>query len=451
MDFKKATARYKDLQKQLKKKKINEAQFAAEIAKLQLQDENGNWWHINQTDGSWLMWDGTNWVQEQIPNNEASSNKERFQTAQSPQTLLQFLALIIRGIIKNIPKMLIRAAVIGFLVWAVHTYLLVVVNNGYLKISSWAADILALKWHNHNNVGRATFFWTIAGWLASYIIFVRILGNGPVKFLKEIISTPGWVLKGFKQLGSRNIGVFLITMAIVLVVNIMVKNIYISFILVAAFFLLLTSRYEGLMYIAIKLAYFDWQRIFMSKKPARPFNDGYLIVLLTAVVLGGLAFIFLPFRPHSAYLAAALLLGGGIFLMAKTRNAAINVFFTMFFGINIIWFLTTGASAHDGGWDEYGRDFGTWWVSQGRNEAVAAGAAPSIGAAAGAAVGGAGSSSIPTAVADIPGSDIGAPPQDSQVDQQMPGQDISIPSDSLGGPGDNPNTIYNGSQGNCGP
>lgn len=453
MDFKKASASYKDLKKQLQKKKITEAQFSERAAQLQIQDETGTWWHINQTDGSWLMWDGTGWVRRVPTDKNQTFTKQKGSNASSaPQTLVQLLVFFIKSLVKSIPKMVFRALIIGIMVWIAHAYLLVVINNGYLKISSWAADILAIKWSGHNNVAKATLFWTIFGWLASYVVFVRILGNGPTKFIKDIALTPGWVIKGFKQLGKRNIGVLLIILAIGIITNVIIKNVYLSCIVAVAFFLILTSRYEGLMYIVVKLAHSDWQRIFQSKKPAKPFNDGYLIVFLTGIILGVLVYLFLPFRPYSAYLATALLLGAGVYLMVNTRSVAVSMLFSMYVGLNIIWFLATGASAHDGGWDEYGRDFGTWWVSQGRNESVAAGTLPSIGAAAGAAVGGATGAGIPSSsdiTASQPDSTETTNSESKEVDSAVGKDGVFVSPNSLGGPLDNPNTVFNGSPDRC--
>ena len=389
MDFKKAIARYKDLQKQLKKKKISQAQFAHEAAKIQLQDSQGNWWQINPDDGSWLTWDGSNWLQ-------GDPNKLKHQPIGlppgGPQSLVQLFVLMFKGIGKNFPKMLLQAVIIGFIIWIVHAYLLVVVNNGFLaKVSSWAVDIIALKVNNHNNVPQAAFFWTMVGWLVSYLIFTRIIGKGPINFIKDIVSTPGWVFRGLKQMGSRNIGIFLIITALGLALNFFIKNIYISGLIAVSFFLILTSRYEGLMYLIIRLAHSDIQRIFSRNKQARPFNDAYLIALLTGIVLSVVIYFLLPYRPYSAYLSAALLLGAGVFLMVKTRSQAFSVFFTVYAVINILWFLTTGAFARcdtvGGGWDASGGNFASWWANPGRNEALAAGNIPAAGGALGSLLG----------------------------------------------------------------
>lgn len=396
MDFRKAAAKYKDLQKQLKKKKINQAQFAHEISQIQVQDSQGNWWQIDPSDGSWLLWDGEKWVKGDP---KTAKYQQTGLPAGGPQSLAQLFMLMIKGIGKNLPKMLIQAVIIGIIIWVVHAYLVVVVNNGYLKISSWAADIIALKWHNYNNVPKATFFWTMVGWLISYVVFTRIIGKGPLNFIKDILFTPGWVFKGFKQLGTRNIGIFLIVTALGLAMNLFIKNIYISGLIAISFFLILTSRYEGLMYLIIRLTHSDLQRLFRRNKPQHPFNDGYLIALLTGIILSVVIYLALPYRPHSAYLGAALLLGCGIFLMIKTRRPVVNMLLAAYIGFNVYWYLTTGSLAHDGGWDEYGRDFGTWWVSEGRNESLAAGNVPAAGGMLGSLLGSLGNAISSTAAA----------------------------------------------------
>lgn len=40
--------------------------FANRVNDLRLQDEAGNWWQIRDTDGAWLKWSGTAWVEAQL-------------------------------------------------------------------------------------------------------------------------------------------------------------------------------------------------------------------------------------------------------------------------------------------------------------------------------------------------------------------------------------------------
>jgi RHS repeat-associated protein len=369
-----------------------------------------------------------------------------------PESLFQLLVLLGKGFVKNIPRMLVRSVVIGVLVWVIHTYLLVAVNNGFAKTSSESlAHVLASPFIFNGNVLRGTLFWAVAGWLVSYIIFVRV-ASGPAKFISDILKTPVYIIEEFKHIAGRGLYLLLIFTASALIISIIIKNYMITLLLAIVMFLFLSLQYDSLMYLAVKLAHSDWQRIFRAKKPSRAFAAGEVILCLTGIFLGFLIFTFLPNKPYSAYLGVAFTAGVGIFLMVKKRGAAANSLFFTYVCINILWYLSTDALAHDGGLIEAGNDWGNWWESSGRNEALNMGNAPALGAGAGAAAGGSGLNlaGIPQS-GDVTGDtsdsvDTSRGTSDNEDSDNFDGID-SI-NDVQGGPGDNPYTEHHSPGGN---
>jgi hypothetical protein len=54
--------KYKQLRSQYDDGKLSPDHFLAEVRQLRTQDSSGTWWAVNPKDGSFLRYDGSNWV-----------------------------------------------------------------------------------------------------------------------------------------------------------------------------------------------------------------------------------------------------------------------------------------------------------------------------------------------------------------------------------------------------
>lgn len=60
--FEELSQRYQQLRSQFDTGNISNDQFTAEVQKLRTQDPTGTWWAINPEDGSFLRYDGSQWI-----------------------------------------------------------------------------------------------------------------------------------------------------------------------------------------------------------------------------------------------------------------------------------------------------------------------------------------------------------------------------------------------------
>ena len=67
MDFKEAESKYHELKGRLDAGALTPDQFAEEVAKLRVQDDQGRYWTIDAATGGWLQYDGSKWVPSQAP------------------------------------------------------------------------------------------------------------------------------------------------------------------------------------------------------------------------------------------------------------------------------------------------------------------------------------------------------------------------------------------------
>ena len=119
-----------------------------------------------------------------------------------PQTLVQLINSLLRGMIKawlrNIPQM------IGLilLTWFAHTYLLVVVNEGFNYDSSkLVSSTLALQGYEISG----TLFWTVLGGLAS-TVYYKVRRGELKKTMANIYGTPTWIRGSFPSARPPNAG-----------------------------------------------------------------------------------------------------------------------------------------------------------------------------------------------------------------------------------------------------
>jgi hypothetical protein len=92
--------RYKQLRSQYDRGEITPDQFLAEVQQLRTQDSTGTWWTINSQDGSFLRYDGSQWVPAKPPKipRERASSKSSFKLPDLPSSLrplLPFAGLIL--------------------------------------------------------------------------------------------------------------------------------------------------------------------------------------------------------------------------------------------------------------------------------------------------------------------------------------------------------------------
>ncbi len=81
--------RYQQLLKQYEAGIFTPAQFMAEVQQLRTQDSTGTWWAINAEDGSFLRYDGSQWVAAKPPTPipKAAKGKSTFKLPELPSNL----------------------------------------------------------------------------------------------------------------------------------------------------------------------------------------------------------------------------------------------------------------------------------------------------------------------------------------------------------------------------
>jgi len=309
-------------------------------------------------------------------------------SAKAPETLFQLFWLMIKSFVLNIPKtivkQLIKMAVIFIIVLLIHAYLVVVKNEGFTPTgTNKYLSITAFK----ATYSSAILFWTFAGFLLSTLIS-RIGKDGALTFLKEVGSSPAWLVKNFRMAGATGLYRLLIITAFTILASLLIRNQYTLILYALIAFFSFTSRTKGFFIYIFKLASSDWQRIFNRKGPKVKPNLGMLSLQVFGIFLGFLLAYFIPYKPYGHIAVAVLTIAGAIMLLMKKVTPKVATGVLIVIGANVILSKVGHVFADDGGWVESGATLGNWIRSPGALPAVGMGLPPGIGGAIGGLLGG---------------------------------------------------------------
>ena len=487
MTFVEAQVEYCRIKSQLKSNNISYDEYVERINGLRLQDDKGNWYQINAADGSWLLWDGHAWICSSLPEiirkHEAAFrgkvSESVSKSEHEPETLWKLFVSIVKGFFRNIPKTvlfhLIKLAAVFLVVFIIHAYLLVVKNEGFAV--DWNNPYAAIT--NLDGVNYSvSAFWAFFTFFLT-ILLTRII-KGPIKFIKEIVTTPVYLFNNFKGSGQAGLMALLVAMALGLLSSMVIKNPYLLVLYALMIIFSLTKQRKGLLLLVIKLAWQDWHRIINTRKAGQKPNIGTMSIFVLGIPIGLFIVYILPLKPYSPIILAILLLALCVLLKTKKVSPSAAMLILAFFAFNVVFFRCREVFADDGGWREAGGTLKGYVNSPGAGKAVADGLGPSAAAAGGSLAG----SFVPEV--EVPGEDAGTKETDQEngmnpddpegtivhenpdgsIVKEYPdgtivvkypdgtieeaGNDglpeviILIPEDTFGGPEDNPFTIFEG-------
>jgi hypothetical protein len=106
MDKRSAEKAFQRMKKKLDGGTMTREQFLQQVADLRYQDAAGIWHQVRPDDGSWLSWDGKQWIPEisgparSMPKKASGPSKK--QTLGEPETLFQLGVLMVKGMVQGL-------------------------------------------------------------------------------------------------------------------------------------------------------------------------------------------------------------------------------------------------------------------------------------------------------------------------------------------------------------
>ncbi|MCX7842294.1 MAG: hypothetical protein N2489_04385 [Clostridia bacterium] len=358
---------------------INEQQFSQEIEKLKFQDSEGRYWCISEL-GIWHWWDGQKWVEHEkisfpssLPVNggeAAPANSEKL-----PESFLELLKYILKKvpgvIMKRLPSMILTALV-GL---AIHTYMMVFINEGFNLSNNWVSAFLNTR---GQRIGPA-ILWTAIGIVFPFI-FDKIRSGQLIPAIMRLIQIPGTLKATYDKSGKEGLPLVLIGAGSACIIGSRLgwpTNLILGTALLSG----LGNMGRSILMLLITTAWTDIKKWLGDRIK----NTGKIDMKAFTLVMSGasMAFIVAAILPFKLFIGLALL-AAGIFLKYNNKQIKTAVFFLVSF--SAYFFLIRKVYADDGGWKEAGGSWGRWIRSQGAITAVLNGLIPGLSLVAGTAI-----------------------------------------------------------------
>ena len=313
--------------------------------------------------------------QEKVPPRTQAAARQAVAQGEVPQKFFPLLLYIawatVKAFFTKFPMMLIWMALLGILGWGLHTFLLAAINQGF-DATSPIADILNI----HNNGIAATIIWTVGSGLLFSLIGQKFFAKGEKPPKQPPLG------ETFREAGGLALPGMVAVAGVSLIIGIAAGG-WASVALaigIAGTMLSAGGSTVGLLVSSAWSSTYGRQQNIKAKKFSMSTGK-------VAMVGGIAAFILSFFMPWWGKIMLGLALLVLAFYLANGRSKPAAAMFlaiiltAIFAGIAAQLSNVLPVFATDGGLNEAGNNWITWWGSEGAEQARNAGVAPGIGAA----------------------------------------------------------------------
>ena len=329
---------------------------------------------------------------------------------QTPEKLVDLLKMIFVGVLSGWKTIMKKMILFGLIVLVIHTYLLVVVNEGFSYNGSnpLVASMLAMS----GRVISGTLFWILLMWVGT-LVHTQIKKNGVSGMVENIRNTPPWVMSMKEKTGDISTVILIGGAGVSLIFAGYLSNFLVSFLLMLAIIGAFVARQESMLLLACRLAYSDIMRSLKKAEGYTHIDIAFPTVALSGA-LGGFLLSIVIGGSFLLKIMGVLLIGISYYKYKQNDGTKPNVVMPASILIIAFILLIVPVLADDGGWQESGASFDGWIGSEGAAIAVAMGIPAAIAAIIGILLGGATAGGVSSLTGLLPdGSEI--MPDDSET------------------------------------
>ncbi|PHP68641.1 hypothetical protein CSC94_01165 [Zhengella mangrovi] len=293
-----------------------------------------------------------------------------------PDKLVPLIGYIISRTISAFFRQLPTTIAFGLAAWVFHTYLLVVVNEGF-NMGSLTGRFLALQ----GQTISGSLLWMV-GTMILTGLWRRMRGKGPrVSLSDRIAAMRAYLTEAPMDAYSVIAGGVGIALSIATFTNSSS-----SLVLAVGFGALIASKAGSVFSLLFKTA---WNTLFSTVRRSQVRKYGMAAGYM-AVAASSLGMLANSMVPIGGVIPGVALLGAAVFLGMRSRSEEMAGLFLLA-GLGTWWALFGPADlvfADDGGWQESGGTLTGWINSQGAIPAIIYGVGPAIGTGLGVVLGG---------------------------------------------------------------
>ena len=331
-----ALAKYLALKNAKRQGVITDEEFSAKVSGLTFADEHGRECGIDPASDRIVNRSG-----------DAAASAPAAAEKELPSGFFALLALIVGKTLTMFLRRLPLTILIGVAAMLFHTYLLVVVNNGYLKAGA-LSSVLSIN----RNMASSTVVWMVGsaivmGLLGRLFSFWR---KKKRVTLRERITA---VTVYFRRKRFDTFAVIAASVGLALIIGALVNG-SANLTLALGAGALLASRAGSVVALLARTAWNNTFTLFRSKT----IKEHGLAIGYVATIAGSAGFLVSSvLTPNGTQLGIVLLLGALAFAVAQrmglTGLSSFLIFATTTSAAALLFGLPDLALAHDGGWPEY--------------------------------------------------------------------------------------------------
>ena len=270
MNFNEAGRQYHALKTLLEKKDITGEQFQHMVEKIRAVAPDGRKWRIDPQTG--------NWVEGSISPSPGKPG------AKSPESLLQLLVFLAKGLLKSVPRLIMVGLLMAVLTWAAHTYLIAKVNDGLMYQSGKAAVNSVVHLRETHFPGINAFWGLLAFFTSSF--FMRARAQGLKNWVKNIKDLPKNIKGTVAENREKGVRIIVLGAFAALVFAFLYRNFMLSWVLAFGILLILAAHLSSLEILVMKVGLLDVQKMSRRNFVARGEEDQAIFLFLTGAFAG---------------------------------------------------------------------------------------------------------------------------------------------------------------------
>ncbi|QCS51106.1 hypothetical protein FEK30_16480 (plasmid) [Picosynechococcus sp. PCC 11901] len=283
----------------------------------------------------------------------ASSNG---QSQQAPKTLVQLLGWLLKAFLQALPRQIVVGVIVGGVMWLVHTFLLVGVNEGFNPTTNpWLGSVLVIS----DQLIPGTLFWLFSGILVGHL-FRGTLGN----YLKGIGQLPQICVDVGQQASQFQSPFPWVGLAVAIAFSTFLGNLLVS-IQIALFALAAVCDPQHLLRLAAQLGWQDAHRLFRHQSsPAlsQVMLQTLLAGLMVGYLIAAICFWFFGGIPQLLFLGAIAI----ALVLILRGNQPPSTQTLLLLSLSLVGFYVAHGIpvlADDCGWQEAGGSLDRWLAS----------------------------------------------------------------------------------------